>query len=312
MKGSGIKKFIIPIAVAAVALVGIIAAVIIIFSNKKEEYRIVKVYESEGDVIVNRTSTGEINAYDNMVLETGDNVKVGEGFLTLKLDDDKYIYAEENTEFELLVSGNATNSKTTINLVSGALTNDIQNKLSDESYYEVNTPNSTMSVRGTVPRIEIYEVDGVFYTNYMVFEGEVEIQLIGPDGDKIGKSVNLKQDMQVTVYTNETETDFVTAPIQIDADNLPEKVYGELQKIFNLTLEPQDQKRDQLGKWLETTGDETKVTVTYKYNGTVFATQIIDKGDKATNPLLQPAETGKWDYDFSVPVTDDIVIIWNK
>lgn len=312
MKGSGIKKFIIPIAVAAVALVGIIAAVIIIFSNKKEEYRIVKVYESEGDVIVNRTSTGEINAYDNMVLETGDNVKVGEGFLTLKLDDDKYIYAEENTEFELLVSGNATNSKTTINLVSGALTNDIQNKLSDESYYEVNTPNSTMSVRGTVPRIEIYEVDGVFYTNYMVFEGEVEIQLIGPDGDKIGKSVNLKQDMQVTVYTNETETDFVTAPIQIDADNLPEKVYGELQKIFNLTLEPQDQKRDQLGKWLETTGDETKVTVTYKYNGTVFATQIIDKGAKATNPLLQPAETGKWDYDFSVPVTDDIVIIWNK
>lgn len=312
MKGSGIKKFIIPIAVAAVALVGIIAAVIIIFSNKKEEYRIVKVYESEGDVIVNRTSTGEINAYDNMVLETGDNVKVGEGFLTLKLDDDKYIYAEENTEFELLVSGNATNSKTTINLVSGALTNDIQNKLSDESYYEVNTPNSTMSVRGTVPRIEIYEVDGVFYTKYMVFEGEVEIQLVGPDGDKIGKSVNLKQDMQVTVYTNETETDFVTAPIQIDADNLPEKVYGELQKIFNLTLEPQDQKRDQLGKWLETTGDETKVTVTYKYNGTVFATQIIDKGDKATNPLLQPEETGKWDYDFSVPVTDDIVIIWNK
>lgn len=312
MKGSGIKKFIIPIAVAAVALVGIIAAVIIIFSNKKEEYRIVKVYESEGDVIVNRTSTGEINAYDNMVLETGDNVKVGEGFLTLKLDDDKYIYAEENTEFELLVSGNATNSKTTINLVSGALTNDIQNKLSDESYYEVNTPNSTMSVRGTVPRIEIYEVDGVFYTKYVVFEGEVEIQLVGPDGDKIGKSVNLKQDMQVTVYTNETETDFVTAPIQIDADNLPEKVYGELQKIFNLTLEPQDQKRDQLGKWLETTGDETKVTVTYKYNGTVFATQIIDKGDKATNPLLQPEETGKWDYDFSVPVTDDIVIIWNK
>ena len=132
MKG---KKIIIPIAVAVVALVGVIIAVVLLVSNKKEEYRIVKVYQTQGDVIVSREKTGAINAYDNMVLETGDYVKVGKGLLTLKLDDDKYVYADENTEFELLVSGSAANSKTTINLVEGTLTNDIQNKLNDELYY---------------------------------------------------------------------------------------------------------------------------------------------------------------------------------
>ena len=76
MKG---KKIIIPIAVAVVALVGVIIAVVLLVSNKKEEYRIVKVYQTQGDVIVSREKTGAINAYDNMVLETGDYVKVGKG-----------------------------------------------------------------------------------------------------------------------------------------------------------------------------------------------------------------------------------------
>lgn len=58
-------------------------------------------------------------------------------------------------------------SKTVIELQSGAITNDIRNKLSEGSSCEVNTPNSTMSVRGTMFRVVVYEVkDSITITGY--------------------------------------------------------------------------------------------------------------------------------------------------
>lgn len=56
----------------------------------------------------------------------------------------------------------------------------------------------------------------------------------------------------------------------------------------------------------------TKVnyTVTFKYNGTIFATQTVSKGDKAKEPVLIPASTGKWNFDFDTPIKADIVIEW--
>lgn len=311
MKG---KKIIIPIAVAVVALVGVIIAVVLLVSNKKEEYRIVKVYQTQGDVIVSREKTGAINAYDNMVLETGDYVKVGKGLLTLKLDDDKYVYADENTEFELLVSGSAANSKTTINLVEGTLTNDIQNKLNDESYYEINTPNSTMSVRGTVPRIIVYKKDGVYYTEYQVFEGNVVITLKTLDGKIIEKSVELSSGQAVTVYADDNVTDFLGEVREISIDEIPDELKEHFEKIIEIAHNADLNSRDGLSKWLVKDEPEEEVEgeveVLFMYKGQVFATQTVMTGDKVKAPILQPADSGSWDYDFSKSVDGETEINW--
>ena len=153
-------------AIAGVAVV-ILAVVVILLLNRKEAvYRIIKVFELDGKSTVTRQDIGDLDAYDNMVLESGDQVYVDTGSLTLKMDEDKYVYAEEKTRFQLEAAGTSENSKTRIRLEEGILTNEIQNKLSDESSYEVNTPNSTMSVRGTIYMVDVYEENGIRYTKY--------------------------------------------------------------------------------------------------------------------------------------------------
>ena len=51
-------------------------------------------------------------------------------------------------------------------------------------------------------------------------------------------------------------------------------------------------------------------TVTYKYQGSVFATQSVKKGDKATAPTLAPAKEGTWDFNFDTKITADTTIEW--
>lgn len=48
----------------------------------------------------------------------------------------------------------------------------------------------------------------------------------------------------------------------------------------------------------------------FSYEGAVFGTQIIKKGEKAVVPSLAPAETGAWDFDFSREITEDVTIYW--
>ena len=63
---------------------------------------------------------------------------------------DKYVYAQEDTHFWLEASGSSESSKTVIYLDEGAVLNRIKNPLENGSVYQVDTPNSTMAVRGTV------------------------------------------------------------------------------------------------------------------------------------------------------------------
>lgn len=49
-------------------------------------------------------------------------------------------------------------------------------------------------------------------------------------------------------------------------------------------------------------------TVIFQYKGKVFATKKVEQGETASKPRLIPPAKGKWDYDFSKPVTKDLVI----
>jgi len=290
--------------IIGILLVVCIAIVAIVMLTKKDDsYRIIKVYEFEGDGVVNRTDLGDIEPYNNMVLESGDNIKLNTGLMTLKLDDDKYVYVEENTEFELEATGTTQDSKTTINLKSGAITNEIQNKLSGESSYEINTPNSTMAVRGTTYYVQVYEDDkGVNYTRVSVFEGKVTTKLMYADGTVEENEVAVDGGKEVIIYEDDTTTDYVGEIKDIDYSTLPDDVLLIVGQALEMdkTMTDEEIIKNFKGPF----------TVTFIYNGNVFGTQTVNKGECAQIPSLMPAPSGSWDFDFDTPIIGDTEIVW--
>lgn len=280
------KKKIIIISAAVLVIAVVAMVVFLIFFHKKESYRIVKVYEVSGDATITREGVGEIEAYQDMVLDSGDKVVLKSGNMTLRLDDDKYVYVEPDTEFELIASGSSANSKTRIELSRGAITNEIQNPLSEDSSYEVNTPNANMSVRGTKFRVYIYEVDGIRYTKVSVWEGKVESRLRYTDGSLSKDAVMVTKGKEVTIYDDNAKTDYVGDPVAIQEGKT--------------LLERSQETSTQAGPY----------TVTFMYNGSVFGTQIVEKGGLATEPGLIPAQSGSWDFDFSTEINSDTTIEW--
>lgn len=302
------KKKIIIISSVAVVLVAVLVVVLLNVLKKEEAYRIVKVYDIKGEAIVTREGIGEMEAYNNMVLESGDVVLLKSGTMTLKLDDDKYMYVESNTEFRLVATGSAADSKTSIELNYGAVTSDIQNALNEDSSYEVNTPNSNMAVRGTVFRVYTYYEDDVRYTKVSVFDGKVDSELVYADGSTSKDGVRVDNGNEVLIYDDKDKTDYVGEPKDIDYSELPEEVIVTLMSIvengtdIGITY-------DELNELLQdvSTGP---FTVTFMYNGAVFGTQTVEKGQCATIPSLMPAPSGSWDFDFTTEIHMDTTIEW--
>lgn len=291
-------------AIAGVAVV-ILAVVVILLLNRKEAvYRIIKVFELDGKSTVTRQDIGDLDAYDNMVLESGDQVYVDSGSLTLKMDEDKYVYAEEKTRFQLEAAGTSENSKTKIRLEEGVLTNEIQNKLSDESSYEVNTPNSTMSVRGTIYMVDVYEENGIRYTKVSVFEGAVATKLIYADGSVSDQEKLVEKGKEVLIYDDNSGTDYVGEPSDIDYSALPQGVIAFLLEKANAGYDIGIPAED-LEKYLQ-----GPFTVTFMYQNSVFGTQEVKKGAYAAEPSLMPAQSGAWNFDFSTPINKDTRIEW--
>lgn len=172
------------IGAAVIAVVAAIAAFVALRTSGEESYRSIMVYELEGSAVIERADIGAIDAAENLYLESGDRVRVKEdSLMRLKLDNDKYITAEENTVFVLTAKGSEQDSETRIDLEQGAIINEIQNPLSDHSTYETATPNSVMAVRGTIYRAELCrDEDGNPVTKVYCFEGAVELSAIN-EGD---------------------------------------------------------------------------------------------------------------------------------
>lgn len=145
-------------------------------SAADESYRIVKVYQMDGIVTIERGGS-MITPYVGMNLKSGDTVKTGkDSHLYLKLDNDKYLLAEPNTAFTLELSGTAKDSKTKINLTTGSIVSRLDEKLSKDSSYEVKTSASTMAVRGTLVRTGYLPgPTGASSSSCTVFEGTANI-----------------------------------------------------------------------------------------------------------------------------------------
>ena len=162
-----------------------------------------------------------------MHLVAGNDVTVQKiSDLTMLFDMDKYMYAEESTHFWLSkASGSQEKSKTVIYLDEGATLNRIVNPLENGAVYQVDTPNSTMAVRGTVFRVEVREgKDGKIYTYLAVLNGAVKVELKTTEGKYNGVSETIPAGTAAAIRADETFSEFIggsggkhTAPIDYAA-----------------------------------------------------------------------------------------------
>lgn len=168
---------------AVVIAIGIVIAIML----QGKGYRSIVVEQANGQVTV----TGAKNngqAYKGEKLYSGDNVAVGAASdMVMCMDLDKYVYADEGTTFGIEASSGKEDSRLKLYLTSGSELNELKSKLGPNDSYQVDTPNSTMSVRGTTFRVTVYEEGGVTYTLLEVTEGEVWVQLKNADGTYSGE-----------------------------------------------------------------------------------------------------------------------------
>jgi len=192
--------------------------------EKEEAYRMIQVLEVSGSVSVERASMGALDVYEGMRLESGDKITVGtESWLKIKMDEDKYALVEPGSVLRLEATGNSSDSKTVLHLEAGAVSNRLEEKLSDASSYEVNTPNSTMAVRGTVFRVEVtIDEDGVSISNVSVYGGSVATHLVYPDGtvDEEHMAVLLVDGTAAQMWGNDVLSGYVTTDAELELDDL--------------------------------------------------------------------------------------------
>ncbi len=168
-----LRKFALPAGIT-VAVAAIVTVLIVFLAGDDEVYRLIKINRFEGAVTVER---GEVmDAFEGLQLVSEDIVKTGtESTAELLADTDKHILAEENTTFIIEATGTEKSGKIKINLLYGRSLFTIDNKLNEDSYFEVTTPNASMSVRGTSFWVEyipeenttiVEVIEGVVETNY--------------------------------------------------------------------------------------------------------------------------------------------------
>ncbi len=54
--------------------------------------------------------------------------------------------------------------------------------------------------------------------------------------------------------------------------------------------------------------EKVTYTVTFTYQGKVFATQTVEEGGKVSKPVLMPASGGTWNVDFDAQIYEDMQI----
>lgn len=169
--------------VIGIAVVAAVVITMVLFMQSKG-YRLIKIYQVNGSAVLERENTGEMDAYENLIMQKEDLLSVAqESDVRIQMDDDKYALVEENSILNIESEGDSENSKTNLVLQQGAVTIEIQNKLSSGSTYHVTTPNAVMAVRGTVFRVALEkDEEGKSVTKITTLEGTVAVQKKAEDG----------------------------------------------------------------------------------------------------------------------------------
>ncbi len=189
--------------------------------------------------IVGEKNNGQ--AFEGQNLYSGDDVTVGDvSELVMRMDADKYVYADANTHFSLEASDANEDSLIKIYLDKGSELNELQTKLGPNDEYEVDTPSSTLAVRGTTFRVTVYEdADGKTYTLLEVTEGFVEVELKTTDGVytgvketfTAGQSALIRADSSISEFLVGDEEEIV---LKLNYAKLPEEAVPRLEALLEV------------------------------------------------------------------------------
>lgn len=311
------------------AAVLLVAGVAVAVALSHRGYRSVKIYQMEGTAQISRGSQ-TVAPYADMLLKSGDRVETGENsYLYLKVDEDKYLMAEPETVFVLTAKGSAKNSRTKIEIEQGSVIHHITSPLGKNSEYEISTPNSTMAIRGTSFRICVENGSGEnSHTELQVFDGAVEVRLVGSDGKETETVQTFRQGQTVAVAANAEQTVIESVKDEIDYAGLDDSALGFLRdgiryfENFDISesdldgIIEQKKKAEQPADTAEPEQPEPpeepprSYTVTFMNGNDVFGRQTVEEGKLAAQPKATPTPNGHWDFDFTVPILGDTAVFW--
>ena len=227
--------------IAGVVTLALIVGVVVLIILLNTGYRSIRVADLTGTSRV--TSMLSVSdAFKGQNLVSGDNVEVLEkSSLTLALDSDKHVVASENTKFSVEAFGaEGKDSRTIIHLEKGTISNEIDNKLLPSESYVVESPNASMSVRGTIFTVNVFfDNKGLCHTSVEVKEGIVE--LTEKDTEKV-KTLNAGQSANVVSRSERVPDRIPTTSSDIKpvGDNTGSSVqkltFGDFEYIYNETL----------------------------------------------------------------------------
>ena len=225
-------------------------------------YRSISVEQIGGTVnVIGEKNNG--SAYVGENLYSGDDITVLDASeLTMCMDGDKFVYADANTHFSLEASDKSEDSRIRINLDAGSELNVLENKLGENESYQVDTPNSTMSVRGTKFRVTVFKgSDGLIYTLMEVEDGLVLVQLKTTDGSYNGIEQLFSPGQSAFIRGNSDFSEFVMTgmldsndiengdddsnKLKLAYDNLPEDGMERLLALLDRLNQPEPEPEEE-------------------------------------------------------------------
>ncbi len=229
--------------IAGAVTLAVIAGVVVLIILLNTGYRNIRVENLSGTTKV--TSLMSISdAFKGQNLISGDKVEVFEkSSLTLALDSDKHVVANELTKFSLEAFGaEGKDTRTVIHLEKGTISNQIDNKLLPSESYVVESPNASMSVRGTIFSVNVFfDNEGLCHTVVEVNQGVVEFAEKGTGNDEV-KTLNAGESASVISRVIEKGDDNSSvnsgnSSFGINSGGSAQKLtFGDFVYIYNETL----------------------------------------------------------------------------
>ncbi|HWQ06709.1 MAG TPA: InlB B-repeat-containing protein, partial [Feifaniaceae bacterium] len=183
---------------------------------------------------------GEVACYEGMKLQDQDVVTAaGDGSVILKLDDDKYVYLEPNTQIKISAAGKTGSTETKIELISGAMSAVIEQKLAQNESFSVTVDNVSMVVRGTIFRIARGQTEsGAPTVTVQTVEGTVGVTA-GDSGEQA-----LESSLQDVILLTDTGGTFTATDTPIDYSALPPEtqdwIYQALEDKLDAATDPEE------------------------------------------------------------------------
>lgn len=187
-----------------------------------------------GSAVISRDGK-RINAGKQTVLQSGDIITTSdESYLRISVDRDKFVWVEPNSSVYIYFTEVDSRGEISVNLTKGAVICRLNNKLRKNAAFDLKTPNSSVSVRGTVFRAEFdYVKEYMGYKDVMItqvqnFDGTVALQLYDSDKQPYDLPMILIERTAAQMLTSEEICKYGYLNYSFDLLTLNDSVLGEL------------------------------------------------------------------------------------